>query len=122
MDDTKILLQSYEPTINFSLIPRVITRSYMKHIGTNAYAVYCYYCSMVNKELGYAFPSLKQTAGSTGLGVRTIQRCNAILQEFHLIRQESGTGTMHTKYYILNASRDMLRVILKESSDHEKVF
>ena len=110
------LTRSFQPTVNYSRAAHIVEDLYVKHIGVYAYAVYRFYCRMVNKDTGRAYPKIEQTAETLGIAIRTVKKCNKILEEFKLVEITSGIGKLHNEYLILKPSEDKLIQHLMDKS------
>ena len=112
------LTRSFQPTTNYTRAPHIVEDLYVKHIGVYAYAVYRFYCRMVNKHTGTAYPTAEQTAEALGIGLSTVNRANLILKEFKLIEFTPGIGHIHNEYLILKPSEKSLTQVLREKNEH----
>lgn len=107
-------MKTYQPTSSFTKIDNIALDKCMPYIGTKAYVIYSFYCRMVHRKKGVAYPSLTQTAERLGLGKTTIIKCNSILVECGLIEVLKGTGRMHNQYRPIKPNQiKMARFIAK---------
>jgi hypothetical protein len=92
--------------IPFAVIDKRIIWQWIPFIGEQGFTLYCIYVSLVNKDKGYAFPSLNRLSKFLGIGKSTVSKYNSVLQEYKLIDiqhgfDESG-AQINTRYYILD--------------------
>ena len=107
---------SYKPTSNYTRINNHIIDKYVPYIGKNAYCIYTYYARLINHNSQNAWPSLNTTAMHWNISVRTVIRCNNILEKYQLITKIKGGGRASNKYKINRPNLKLLNRIISQST------
>ena len=106
-----------------------IANTMFKYIPNgNDFKVYCYLCYRFNRDLDYAFPSLRTISKETCLNVKTVQKSIKWLEEQGLIKRykKEGSEWMNNCYFIKYIVEELEEVdldtdeIIEEFEDDEK--
>ena len=105
-----------------------IANTMFKYIPNgNDFKVYCYLCYRFNRDLDYAFPSLRTISKETCLNVKTVQKSIKWLEEQGLIKRykKEGSEWMNNCYFIKYTVEELEEVdldtdeIIEEFEDDE---
>lgn len=105
-----------------------IANTMFKYIPNgNDFKVYCYLCYRFNRDLDYAFPSLRTISKETCLNVKTVQKSIKWLEEQGLIKRykKEGSEWMNNCYFIKYIVEELEEVdldtdeIIEEFEDDE---
>lgn len=99
----------YEPGINYTKLSNIIIDKYAEILTETGIALYWFYARNVNKQLGYAYPSIRTTSKKLGISNWKIYRYNELLEELGLIYIKKGLGRRNNQYYIKRPSDKALR-------------
>lgn len=84
----------------------------------NEFKVYCYLCSIYNRNKGYSYPSLSTIANNTNMSIKTVQRCINSLEELGLIKVSKFENK--TSQYANNIYRVYIPIIIKDELEEER--
>lgn len=78
----------------------------------NDFKVYCYLCYRFNRDMDYAFPSLKTISKDTGLGLSTVKRSIKWLEEQRFIKKykKEGSDWMNNCYFVKYIVEELVEV------------
>lgn len=105
-----------------------IANTMFKYIPNgNDFKVYCYLCYRFNRDLDYAFPSLRTISKETCLNIKTVQKSIKWLEEQGLIKRykKEGSEWMNNCYFIKYIVEELEEVdldtdeIIEEFEDDE---
>lgn len=105
-----------------------IANTMFKYIPNgNDFKVYCYLCYRFNRDLDYAFPSLRTISKETCLNVKTVQKSIKWLEGQGLIKRykKEGSEWMNNCYFIKYIVEELEEVdlytdeIIEEFEDDE---
>lgn len=105
-----------------------IANTMFKYIPNgNDFKVYCYLCYRFNRDLDYAFPSLRTISKETCLNVKTVQKSIKWLEGQGLIKRykKEGNEWMNNCYFIKYIVEELEEVdldtdeIIEEFEDDE---
>lgn len=85
----------------------------------NEFKVYCYLCSLYNRNKGYSYPSLNTIANNTNMSKSTVQRSISSLEKLGLIKVfkfESKTSAN-----VSNAYRVYYPIIIKDELEEDRM-
>ena len=87
----------------------------------NDYKVYCYLCYRFNRDMDYAFPSLKTISKDTCLSLRTVQKSIKWLEEQRFIKKykKEGCDWLNNCYFIKYIVEELIEV---DSKDEEIII
>lgn len=82
----------------------------------NDYKVYCYLCYRFNRDMDYAFPSLKTISKDTCLSLRTVQKSIKWLEEQRFIKKykKEGCDWLNNCYFIKYIVEELIEVDAKD--------
>jgi len=84
---------------NFYTIPNSLLDYFIPLVGSDGIVLYNIYTRLQNKELGYAFPSIRHLKSVTGFGMDRIHNANNRLQKYKLVTIERHWGKSN-HYYV----------------------
>ena len=78
----------------------------------NDFKVYCYLCYRFNRDMDYAFPSLKTISKDTCLSLRTVQKSIKWLEEQRFIKKykKEGCEWLNNCYFIKYIVEELVEV------------
>ena len=89
-----------------------------KMTNASEFKVYCYLCSLYNRNMGYSYPSLNTIANNTNMSKSTVQRSISNLEKLGLIKVFKFESKNNAN--INNAYRIYYPIIIKDELEEDR--